>query len=185
MSIESMMPSNHLIPCNPLLLMPSIFPSIRVFSNDIPWRLQSWHLMPLKWLSLRSPTPIVKYLTSVASNHLNYVTLLEALFLFFSMKSCSLGFQPPYLTNSQSSSLASFSSAHPWMQLNLRFCFGSLRFSAGWPSSLLCLQLSSISCQFRFSKNHSPRCDKMFKWSIGVNIGKGYRGGSRNRLENI
>ena len=34
MSIESMMPSNHLILCYPLLLPPSIFPSIRVFSNE-------------------------------------------------------------------------------------------------------------------------------------------------------
>ena len=34
MSIESVMPSNHLILCRPLLLPPSIFPSIRVFSND-------------------------------------------------------------------------------------------------------------------------------------------------------
>ena len=33
-SIESMMPSNHLIPCHPLLLMPSTFSSIRVFSNE-------------------------------------------------------------------------------------------------------------------------------------------------------
>ena len=33
MSIESMMPSNHLILCHPLLLLPSIFPSIRIFSN--------------------------------------------------------------------------------------------------------------------------------------------------------
>ena len=34
MSIESVMPSNHLILCNPLLLSPSIFPSMRVFSNE-------------------------------------------------------------------------------------------------------------------------------------------------------
>ena len=34
MSIELVMPSNHLIPCHPLLLLPSIFPSIRVFSNE-------------------------------------------------------------------------------------------------------------------------------------------------------
>ena len=34
MSVESMMPSNHLILCHPLLLLPSIFPSIRVFSNE-------------------------------------------------------------------------------------------------------------------------------------------------------
>ena len=34
MSIESVMPSNHLILCHPLLLLPSIFPSIRVFSKE-------------------------------------------------------------------------------------------------------------------------------------------------------
>ena len=34
MSIESVMPSNYLILCNPLHLLPSIFPSIRVFSNE-------------------------------------------------------------------------------------------------------------------------------------------------------
>ena len=32
--IESVMPSNHLILCHPLFLLPSIFPSIRVFSNE-------------------------------------------------------------------------------------------------------------------------------------------------------
>ena len=35
MSIESVMPSNHLILCHPLLLQPSVFPSIRVFSNEL------------------------------------------------------------------------------------------------------------------------------------------------------
>ena len=34
MSVESVMSSNHLILCRPLLLLPSIFPSIRVFSNE-------------------------------------------------------------------------------------------------------------------------------------------------------
>ena len=34
MSIKSVMPSNHLILCHPLLLLPSIFPSIRIFSNE-------------------------------------------------------------------------------------------------------------------------------------------------------
>ena len=34
MSIESVMPSNHFIHCHPLLLLPSIFPSIRVFSSE-------------------------------------------------------------------------------------------------------------------------------------------------------
>ena len=38
-SIESVMPSNHLILCHPLLLPPSIFPSIRVFSNESVLRI--------------------------------------------------------------------------------------------------------------------------------------------------
>ena len=41
MSIESMMPSNHLILCHPLLLLTSIFPSIRVFSNE--------SVLPIRW----------------------------------------------------------------------------------------------------------------------------------------
>ena len=41
MSIESVMPSNHLILCPPLLLLLSIFPSIRVFSNE--------SVLPIRW----------------------------------------------------------------------------------------------------------------------------------------
>ena len=40
MSIELMMPSNHLILCCPLLLLPSIFPSIRIFSNESALRMR-------------------------------------------------------------------------------------------------------------------------------------------------
>ena len=40
-SIESVMPSNNLILCHPLLLLPSIFPSIRVFSNE--------SVLPIRW----------------------------------------------------------------------------------------------------------------------------------------
>ena len=45
MSIESVMPSNHLILCYTLLLLPSIFPSIRVFSNESVFRI----LWPKYW----------------------------------------------------------------------------------------------------------------------------------------
>ena len=46
MSIKSVMPSNHLILCCPLLLLPSIFPSIRVFSNE-----SALHIRWLKYWS--------------------------------------------------------------------------------------------------------------------------------------
>ena len=39
-SVESVMPSNHLILCHPLFLLPSIFPSIRVFSNESALRIR-------------------------------------------------------------------------------------------------------------------------------------------------
>ena len=52
MSIESMMPSNHLILCRPLLLLPSIFPSIRVFSNKSALRIR-W---PKYWSFSISPS---------------------------------------------------------------------------------------------------------------------------------
>ena len=45
MSIEWVMPSNHLILCHPLLLLPSIFPTIRVFSNESLLRIR-W---PKSW----------------------------------------------------------------------------------------------------------------------------------------
>ena len=40
MSIESVMPSNHLILCRPLLLLPSLFPNIRVYSNESALRIR-------------------------------------------------------------------------------------------------------------------------------------------------
>ena len=52
MSIESVMPSNHLILCHPLLLLPSIFPSIRVFSNESVLHIR-W---PKYWSFSSSPS---------------------------------------------------------------------------------------------------------------------------------
>ena len=46
MSIESVTPSNHLVLCHPLLLLPSIFPSIRVYSNEL-----ALHIRWLKYWS--------------------------------------------------------------------------------------------------------------------------------------
>ena len=82
MFVESVMPSSHLILCHPLLLLPSVFPSIRVFSNEsvlhircqstgasasalvLPMNIQDW--FPLGWtgwISLQS-----KGLSRVVSN---------------------------------------------------------------------------------------------------------------------
>ena len=57
MFIESVMPSNHLILCHPLLLLPSIFPSIRVFSNESALHI-SW---PKHWSFSFNISPSNKY----------------------------------------------------------------------------------------------------------------------------
>ena len=101
MSIKSVMPSNHFILCHPLLLLPSIFLSIRVFSNDSVlgirwpkyWRF-SFNISPSKntqdwsplgwtgWISCSprdsqesSPTPQFKSINSSALNFLYSPTL--------------------------------------------------------------------------------------------------------------
>ena len=72
MSIESMMPSNHLIFCHPLLLPPSIFPSIRVFSDE--WVLHiSW---PKYWSFSFSISPSNKY-SGLFSFRIDWLDLLE------------------------------------------------------------------------------------------------------------
>ena len=57
MSIESAMPSNHLILCHPLLLLPSIFPSITVFSKESVLRIR-W---PKYWSFSFSISPSTEY----------------------------------------------------------------------------------------------------------------------------
>ena len=57
MSIESVMPSNHLILCHPLLLLLSVFPSIRVFSNELALRI-TW---PKYWNLSFSISPSNEY----------------------------------------------------------------------------------------------------------------------------
>ena len=57
MSMESVMPSNHLILCHPLLLVPSVFPSIRVFSSELALCIR-W---PKNWSFSFSISPSNEY----------------------------------------------------------------------------------------------------------------------------
>ena len=101
MSTESVRPSNHLILCRPLLLLPAIFPSIRVFSKEsvrhircqsigasgsasvLPMNIQDWfHLGWTGWISLQSkglssvsPTPQFKNINSSVLSFLYSPTL--------------------------------------------------------------------------------------------------------------
>ena len=71
MSIELVTPSNHLILCHPLLLLPSIFPSIRVFSNESVLRIR-W---PRYWNFSFSISPSNEY-SGLISFRMDWLDLL-------------------------------------------------------------------------------------------------------------
>ena len=72
-SLELVMPPNHLILCHPLLLLPSVFPSIRVFSNESVLRIR-W---PKYWSFIFSISPSGEYsgLTSFRMDWLDLLTV--------------------------------------------------------------------------------------------------------------
>ena len=72
MSIELVMPSNHLILCHPLLLLPSIFPSIRVFFNESVLRIR-W---PKDWSFSFSISPSNTY-SGLISFRISLISLLS------------------------------------------------------------------------------------------------------------
>ena len=71
MLIQSVMPSNHLILCHPLLLLPSICPSIRVFSNESVLRIR-W---PKYWSFSFSTSPSNEY-SGLISSRIDWFDLL-------------------------------------------------------------------------------------------------------------
>ena len=71
MSIESVMPPNHLILCHPPLLLPSIFPSIRVFSNESALRIRQ----PKYWSFSFSISPSNEY-SGLISFRIDWLELL-------------------------------------------------------------------------------------------------------------
>ena len=71
MSIESVMPSNHLILCCPLLLPPSILPSIRVFSNESALHIRG----PTSWSFNFSINPSNEY-SGLISFRMDWLALL-------------------------------------------------------------------------------------------------------------
>ena len=71
-SIESVMPSNHLIFCHPLLLLPSIFPSIRIFSNELALHIR-W---PKYWSFSFNISPSNEY-PGLISFRKDWLDLLE------------------------------------------------------------------------------------------------------------
>ena len=114
MSIESMMPSNHLMLCCPLLLLPSIFPSIRVFSHESAlhirwpkyWRF-NFSIIPsneysglisfrMDWLDLLAVQGTLK---SLLQNHTSKASILCCSAFFI------VQISRPYITNGKTIAL--------------------------------------------------------------------------------
>ena len=114
MSIESVMPSNHLILCCPLLLLPSIFPSIRVFSNESALHIRwpkywsfSFNISPsiehpglisfrMEWLDLLA---VQLTLMSLLQHHTSKASILQHSAFFIVPLSC------PYVTTGKTIAL--------------------------------------------------------------------------------
>ena len=119
MSIESVMPSNHLILCRPLPLLPSIFPSIRVFSSESALHIR-W---PKNWSFSFSISPSNKCsgLTSLRMDWLDLLAVqrtLKSLLEHNSSKASILwcSKQRHYFVNKGPSSQGyGFSSSHVWI----------------------------------------------------------------------
>ena len=81
-SIESVMPSNHLILCCPLLFLPSIFPSIRVFSNESALHIR-W---PNHWSFSISPSNEYSGLISFKTDWFDLLAVQGLSHQFFSLQ---------------------------------------------------------------------------------------------------
>ena len=129
MSIKSVMASSHLILCRPLLLLPSIFPSIRVFSNElalwIRWPVLefSFSISPsneysglssfrMDWLDLLSVQGTLK---SLLQQHSSKASILQY-FAFFIVQHL---YQPTYMTTGKTIALTRWTSVGEVMSLFL------------------------------------------------------------------
>ena len=108
MSIESMMPSNHLIVCHPLLLLPSIFPSIRAFSNESALRIRwpkywsfSFNISPSKeHPGLMDLLAVQGTLKSLLQHHSSKASVLHGSAFFI--------VQHPYITTGKTTALTTW-----------------------------------------------------------------------------
>ena len=99
MSIESMMPSNHLILCHPLLLLPSIVPSIRGFSSE------SVHIMRPKYCNF-------SFSISLSNEYLRLISFSVYWLNLFSVQFSSVAQSGPTLCNPMDCSMPGFPVHH-------------------------------------------------------------------------
>ena len=139
MSIEPVMPSNHLILYHPLLFPPSIFPSIRVFSNESALRIR-W---PKYWSFSSSISPSNEYsgLISFRMNWLNLLPVQETLKSFLQHHSSEASIF-------QHSAFFAVQLSHPYMTTGKTIALTGLTF-VGKVMSVLFNMLSRLVITFQ------------------------------------
>ena len=181
MSIKSVMPSSHLILCRPLLLLPPIPPSIRVFSNESTLRMR-W---PKYWSFSFSIGPSNEYSGLVSFridwlDHLAVQGTLKSLLQHRSSKasvlSCSAFFivQPshPYMTTGKTTALTRWTSLGKVMSLLFNILSRLVITFLPWSKCLNFMAIVTICSDFGAPQNKVSHCFYCFPIVIfmGLNI---------------
>ena len=144
MSVESVMPSNHLILCCPLLLLPSVFPSIRVFSNE-----SVLHIRWPKYWSFRFSISLSNEYSGLISFRMDWLDLLAVQEIFKSL----LQHHSSKASICQCSAFFIVQLSHPYMTTGKTIALTRRTF-IGKVMSLLLNMLSSLVTTFLPRSKH-------------------------------
>ena len=156
-SIESVMPSRHLILCRPLLLLPSISPSIRVFSNESTLRMRwpkywsfSFSIIPSKEIPGLIPfrmdsldlLAVQGTLKSLLQHHSSNVSILQCSAFF------TVQLSHPYMTTGKTVALSRQTFVGKVMSLLLNMLSSSYLINICWIESFCVLGLGELEVEW-------------------------------------
>ena len=183
MSIESMMPSDHLILCRPLLLLPSILPSLGVFSNELVLHIR-W---PKYWSFSISLSNEYSGLISFRINWLDLLAVQETLKILLqpdsskaSILQCSAFFMVqlshPHMTTGKTIALTIQTFVAKWCLFFLISCLGCHSFPSKEQASFNIVTTVTVHSDFGAQENKNKIshhfqffpsiCLEMMSWSL-------------------
>ena len=176
MSIESLMPFNHLILCHPILLLPSVFPGIRVFSNGSALHIR-W---PKYWGFSFSISPSNEY-SGLISFRIDWFELLagqgtlKSLLQHHNLKASILQhsaffmvqFSQPYMTTGKTIALTQWTFVSKMMSLYFNILSRFVMFSLPRSKCLLISWLQSPSAVI-FENNSNVFCSYYLSFPTGL-----------------
>ena len=190
MSIESVVPSNHLILCRPLLLLPSIFPRIRVFSNESALHIRwpkywsfSFNIKPsnehpglisfrMDWLDLLA---VQRTLKSLLQNHSSKASVLQRSAFF------TVQLSHPYMTTGITIALTRRTFVGKVMSLLLNMLSRLVITFLPSRKSFNFMAAVTICSDFGAPKNKVSHCFHCFPIYLPWSDGTGYQWGKWKR----